>query len=175
MDEIMFDIEREISLIKTDLNSLVRQQRMTNALLRVMLEEKTTKLPQTLWPYVGKSFSIVYRDYSKIVKLVEELAKKDGKQFAEYDGESLLSLSQTICSLKENDYLLIKCDDLIEIPGSIDLIINAYNNGKITIFIGRGEQAKSINIDVPNINYIIYSKIEGLIPIEVKSLFSVVN
>ena len=68
MDEIMFDIEREISLIKTDLNSLVRQQRMTNALLRVMLEEKTTKLPQTLWPYVGKSFSIVYRDYSKIVK-----------------------------------------------------------------------------------------------------------
>ena len=32
-----------------------------------------------------------------------------------------------------------------------------------------------VNIDAPNINYIIYSKIEGLIPTEVKSLFSVVN
>jgi hypothetical protein len=175
MNELNFDVERNISSINENLEDLVREQRLTNALLRVMIGKEPTMLPKTLWPFAGKSFSIIYRDYSKVLDLVAELAKKDGKRFAEYDGESLGSLGQAICGLNNDDYLLIRNDDLIKLPGSEDLIIKAYKDNKITIFIGKGEQARKIDLDAPYINYIFVSDIKETISGNLLELFPVIN
>lgn len=175
MDGLNLDIERNILSIKETLEDLVREQRLTNALLRAMMGKQPTTLPPTLWPFDGKSFSIIYSDYTKVLDLVAELAKKDGKQVAEYDGESLTSLSQAICTLKNDDYLLIQNDDLIKLPGSEELIIKAYKDNKVTTFIGKGKQAKKMDLDAPDINYIFVSDVKEIISSKLLELFPVIN
>lgn len=175
MDEYNFDIEKELSSIRENLNDLVKEQRITNALLRIIVTKQNAILPESFWPYAGRSFSVIYHDYSKVADLVFELAKKDGKRFAEFDGESLSALSQAICALKNDDYLLIKNDDLLKLPGSEDLICKAHMDNKIAIIIGKGNKAKEIILDTPDLNYIVFSNIRELIPLKLLELFPTIN
>lgn len=171
------EVTKDISSIKSMLEELSREQRLTNALLRAMIKDNDASfdLPQDHRICTDKSFSVIYPDYLQVKEWLTEIALRDRKKVKEFNGESLSFLETAITSLNQGDYLLVRNDDLIRLPSSIEVILTAYDKGTIEIVIGKGEQALKMDSDIPRVNYVIWSDIEQLIPIKISDAFPIVN
>lgn len=171
------DMIAEISSIKDSIYDLLKEQRITNALLHSLVVSRSQKyiFPNDLRRNSQQSFTIVHDNYDSVVNMVSDIARRDSKKFCDFDGNSEGDLYALITSLEDGAYIVINNEKLITSPEIKRIVIDTYENRKISITIGKGPGAREVKLDTPRINFVIFSDIVELVSPDIIETFPVVN
>lgn len=158
-------------------NKLIKEQRITNSMLRLLIKQNVQKyyLPNNLEKLINHSFSLVHDDFAKVKLFVETLAAKTGNKVIVLKSSEKPHVAADISSAVEGDYILVNNDNIISSDELIDVLLQAFKHKEIRFTVGKGASATNVTLDVYNLNYVIYSDVEALIPAEILAAFPIAN
>lgn len=163
IEELIFDLSNNIK-------EILFEYRMNNALLKAQCESKFTtyNIPNSQDEYVGQSFIIACKSFNETFNFASNIAKKENKNLYKIFKFNDLN----VCAVSnDDDYFLVTYKALISDPRLADAIISKEFN----VTIGKGTNARTIQLDLPNVNIIIWTEYVELLPLEIKEAFTIAH
>lgn len=181
MEEMIYDmyksLSEDIKSLRSEIAELRNEQQLTNSLLKIILatEFDDYLLPNANDVLACKSCSIIYKSFDEVSALIDEIANKCDKKVYLFEGIKEGDFAACISQAQEGDFILIK-GDRISFSDELQLLLNeAIKSNTLNVTIGRGEGARIIKFDVPNLHYVFFSTMDELLPEHMIEAFPIVN
>lgn len=181
MEEMIYDmyksLSEDIKSLRNEIAELRNEQQLTNSLLRIIL---STEFDEYLLPNENelcshKSCAIIYNNFDEVFALLNAIVSKTDNNVRLFEGIKEGDLAACITQAQEGDYILIKGDRISFSDELQSLLIEVIKSNTLNVTIGRGEGARIIKFDVPNLHYVFFSTLDELLPERMIEAFPIVN
>lgn len=181
MEEMIYDmyksLSEDIKSLRNEIAELRNEQQLTNSLLKIILSTEFDDylLPSANGICAHKGCAIIYKNFDAVYSLVSEIVENSDKKVYLFEGIKEGDFAACITQAQEGDYILIKGDRISFSDELQSLMIEVVKNNTLNVTIGRGEGARIIKFDVPQLHYVFFSTMDELLPEHLKEVFPIVN
>lgn len=181
MEEMIYDmyksLSEDIKSLRNEIAELRSEQQLTNTLLKIIL---STEFDDYLLPNANeicahKSCAIIYKNFDEVYSLVNDIVGNSDKKVYLFEGIKEGDFAACITQAQEGDFILIKGDRISFSDELQSLLLEGVKSNSLNVTIGRGEGARTIKLEVPQLNYVFFSTMDELLPEHLKEVFPIVN
>ena len=176
---------REISKTIKELRQLVSQQinieNTNNILLRKIIEcqsvedIKSEAVNIDVDKYLNKNLLIINSSRDEGIRITKMISAKMHGKFVVSEAKTDGELVGLINSLSDNDIIFVDVSESTLYSRMREVIYECIKNKYINFSVGKGAQARNIQLDLPAVNYIIYTYLENFLSNDLKKLLVLVE
>ena len=176
---------REISKTIKELRQLVSQQinieNTNNILLRKIIEcqsvedIKSEAVNIDVDKYLNKNLLIINSSRDEGIRITKMISAKMHGKFVVSEAKTDGELVGLINSLSDNDIIFVDVSESTLDSRMREVIYECIKNKYINFSVGKGSQARNIQLDLPAVNYIIYTYLENFLSNDLKKLLVLVE
>ena len=176
---------KNISASVRELQKLISQEisieNANNILLRKLLEQQSDKKDEYIistFPidkYINKNLLIMNPSKEVGLQIAKQMSSNMQGNFVVSEAKSDSELAAVINKLSDGDIVFVDVSDPLFDNKMARVLSECIKNYYINIPIGRGVNSRIVQMDIPKVQFVIYTYLEEFLPSDIKKILTLVE